>query len=80
MRYRGLILFFLIVIGFILGSIIGDHLEGNLLSYGGVFGLTSPVELNLGFMILTFGLTFHINVAGIIGVFIAFCIFKFVRI
>ncbi len=47
MKYRGWILFFLVVIGFILGSIIGDHCSGNFLSYGGVFGLTSPVELNL---------------------------------
>ena len=80
MRYRGWILFFLIIIGFILGSIIGDHLEGNLLSYGGVFGLTSPVELNLGFMILTFGLTFNITIAGILGMVAAFVAYKFMKI
>jgi hypothetical protein len=80
MKYRGWILFFLIVIGFLLGNIIGQHSGIGFLSYGGEFGLTSPVELNLGFLILTFGLTLNINVAGILGIIIAFLIFKFIKV
>ncbi len=80
MKYRGWILFFLIVIGFILGNLIGQHSGIEFLSYGGVFGLTSPVELNLGFLVFTFGLTFNINIAGIIGIIIAFLIFKFIKV
>jgi len=80
MKYRGLILFFLIVIGFIFGNLIGEYSGSSFLAYGGVFGLTSPIELNLGFLILTFGLTIHISIAGIIGIIIAFLIFKFIKV
>ena len=80
MKYRGLVLFFLVVIGYILGNLIGQHSGIEFLSYGGVFGLTSPVELNLGFLVLTFGLTFNINIAGILGIVIAFLVFKFIKV
>ena len=80
MKYRGWVLFFLIIIGYILGNLIGQHSGIAFLSYGGAFGLTSPVELNIGFMILTFGLTFNINIAGILGIIIAFVCFKFIKI
>ncbi len=80
MRYKGWVLFFLVVIGFILGNLIGAHSSIEFLSYGGQFGLTSPLELNLGFMILTFGLTFNITVAGIIGMVLAFVAYKFMKI
>ena len=63
MRYKGWVLFFLVIIGFILGNLIGAHSSIEFLSYGGQFGLTSPLEVNLGFMILTFGLTFNITVS-----------------
>ncbi len=80
MKYRGWVLFFLIVIGYILGNLIGQHSGIEFLSYGGAFGLTSPVELNLGFLILTFGLSFNINIAGILGIVIAFLVFKFIKV
>ncbi len=80
MRYKGWVLFFLVIIGFILGNLIGAHSSIEFLSYGGQFGLTSPLELNLGFMILTFGLTFNITVAGIIGMVLAFVAYKFMKI
>ena len=80
MRYKGWVLFFLVIIGFILGNLIGTHCNIEFLSYGGQFGLTSPLEVNLGFMILTFGLTFNITIAGIIGMVLAFVAFKFMKI
>ena len=80
MKYRGWVLFFLVIIGFILGNLIGMHSNIEFLSYGGQFGLTSPLEVNLGFVILTFGLTFNITIAGIIGMVLAFVAFKFMKI
>ena len=53
--------------------------SGTILNYGQTFGLTNPVELDLGFMILTFGLKFHITIAGIIGVIVSFVVYRFIR-
>ena len=69
----------LVLIGFVLGTLIAQIFPGNFLSYGQDFGLNTPVELNLGFMILTLGLQFHITIAGIIGVIVAFVIYRFIR-
>ena len=69
----------LVLIGFVLGTVIAHIFPGNFLSYGQDFGLNTPVELNLGFVILTFGLQFHITIAGIIGVIISFVIYRFIR-
>ncbi|MBP8968453.1 MAG: DUF4321 domain-containing protein [Lachnospiraceae bacterium] len=80
MRYKGWVLFFLVIIGFILGNLIGTHCNIAFLSYGGQFGLTSPLELNLGFVVLTFGLTFNITIAGILGMVAAFVAYKFMKI
>lgn len=73
-------LFLLLLAGIVLGSFIG-HLSQNVswlsfLAYGKTFGLESPVVLNLGVMILTFGLTIDINIASIIGVIIAIIIYR----
>ena len=48
-------------------------------NYGQNFGLSSPVELNLGFIILTFGLEFNITIASVIGVIISFVVYRFIR-
>lgn len=69
----------LVLIGFVLGTLIAQIFPGSFLSYGQVFGLDSPVVLNLGFMILTFGLQLHFTIAGIIGVILAFVIYRFIR-
>ena len=73
-------LFLLLLAGIVLGSFIG-HLCRNVsflswLNYGNTFGLESPVVLNLGVLILTFGLTIDINIASIIGVIIAIIIYR----
>lgn len=73
------LLIWLVLIGFVLGTVIAQIFPGNFLGYGQVFGLSSPLELNLGFMILTFGLRFNITIAGIIGVVVAFVIYRFIR-
>lgn len=76
---------FWILLLFILGGIVVGGLLGNLasnvdflswLSYGEQFGLTTPIELDLSVIKLTFGLVFKINIASIIGIVLAILIYK----
>ena len=60
----------LVLIGFVIGRFIGTYFDGSFLNYGQTFGLSSPIELNLGFIILTFGLKFQITIASVLGVII----------
>ncbi|GFI09447.1 hypothetical protein IMSAGC007_01910 [Lachnospiraceae bacterium] len=46
------------------------------LNYGQSFGLESPVVLNLGLLVLTFGLTIQISIASIIGVVLAIIVYR----
>lgn len=74
--------FLLILAGIVLGGFIGS-LAGNIsflswLNYGQSFGLTSPVVLDLGILVLTFGLTIHISIASIIGVVIGIIIYRLI--
>ena len=46
------------------------------LSYGEEFGLSTPIELDLNVVKLTFGLMFKINIASIIGIVLAIFIYK----
>jgi hypothetical protein len=73
-------LFLLLLAGIVLGSFIGMLCQNvsflSWLNYGKTFGLESPVVLNLGVLVLTFGLTIDINIASIIGVIIAIIIYR----
>lgn len=73
------VLVVLVLIGFVIGRFIGTYFDGTFLNYGQNFGLSSPVELNLGFIILTFGLEFNITIASVIGVIISFVVYRFIR-
>jgi hypothetical protein len=79
MRRVNWLLVWLVLIGFVMGTVIAQIFPGTFWSYGQVFGLNTPVELNLGFLILTFGLKFNITIAGIVGVVIAFVVYRFIR-
>ena len=68
-----------VLIVLVLLRFIGTYFDGTFLNYGQNFGLSSPVELNLGFIILTFGLEFNITIASVIGVIIAFVVYRFIR-
>lgn len=68
-----------VLIGFMLGSFIGTYFSNTFLNYGQVFGLSSPLVLDLGFIILTFALQIHITIASVIGVIIALIIYRFIR-
>ena len=74
-------LFLFILTGIVLGCFIGMLAEGvpalSWLGYGQTFGLDEPIILNLGLLVITFGLTIKITIASIIGVIIAIFIYRF---
>ena len=74
-------LFLLILAGIVLGGFIGVLAEGvpalSWLSYGQTFGVETPIVLNLGLVVITFGLTIKITIASIIGVIISIFILSF---
>ncbi len=65
-----------IVIGGLLGELTKDVSFLSWLAYGKDFGLSDPLVLDLGVLVLTFGLMIKINVASILGVIIAVVIYK----
>ena len=48
------------------------------LNFGQSFGLDSPLVVNFGILVITFGLTIKITMASIIGVAIALIIYRFI--
>ena len=75
-----LTLILLLLAGLAIGGFIGDRLSSyptfSFLNYGKTFGLTSPLILDLNVLVLTFGLTVKFNLASIIGIVIAFIIYR----
>ena len=69
----------LVLIGFVIGRFIGTYFQGTFLDYGQQFGLSSPIVLNLGFIVLTFGLSIHITIASVLGVAVALIIYRVIR-
>ena len=74
------ILLILLRSGSVLGGFLGRLAEGiswlSWLNFGQSFGLDSPLTLNLGVLIITFGLSIKITMASIIGVAVALLIFR----
>lgn len=74
-------LFLLILAGIVLGGFIGMMAEGasafSWLGYGQSFGLEEPLTLNLGILVISFGLSIKITIASIIGVVLAIIIYRF---
>ena len=74
------ILILFILSGLVIGGLLGN-LAGKVdflwwLSYGQDFGLSTPIELDLSIVHISFGLMFKINVASIIGMLIAVLIYR----
>lgn len=72
---KGWILALFIFAGLVIGGLLGN-LAGNVdflwwLSYGKDFGLSQPLVLDINVLTITFGFMCHINVASIIGLFVA---------
>ena len=66
----------LILAGIVLGGFIGSLFDNTWLNYGQTFGLTNPVTLDLGILIITFGLTIKITISSIIGVVIVILVYR----
>ena len=83
MHYRNFwILLIMLLAGIVLGGFMGQMAEGipwlGWLNFGQSFGLDSPLVVNFGILVITFGLTIKITMASIIGVAIALIIYRFV--
>jgi len=74
------VLILLLLAGVVLGGFIASMLGGipalSWLAYGSSFGLSSPLVLDLGVLTLQFGLTIRFTIAGIIGIVLAFFIYR----
>ena len=77
---NGWVLLIMLLSGIVLGGFIGmltENVSGlNWLNYGQGFGLETPIVLDLGLLVRTFGLTIHISIASIIGVVLAIIIYR----
>lgn len=74
------ILLIFILSGLVIGGLLGE-LAGSVswlwwLGYSQEFGLSTPISLNLNVLTITFGLTFKISIASIIGMAIAIFIYR----
>ena len=69
---------FLVLVGVICGSFAGNFLANvkglSWLAYGAVFGMNTPVNLELGVVSLTFGISVNLTFATIICIILALLI------
>ncbi len=74
------ILILFLLCGIVVGGLLGElaaHVDFlSWLAYGQDFGLSTPIELDLNVIKLTFGLVFKINISSIIGIILAIFIYK----
>ena len=84
-RKNGVVFTLLLLAGVVIGGFLGyltrDISWLSWLNYGQDFGLGSPdgsgaLQLNIGVIILTFGLSIKISIASIIGVIISMFIYS----
>ena len=69
--------FLMILAGIVIGGFIGSLFPNSIFNYGQTFGLSTPIVLDLGILVLTFGLTIRITIASVIGIIIAILCFRF---
>lgn len=76
----GWLLVLFILCGLVLGGLLGNAAKGvdflSWLAYGEKFGLSTPLELDMGIIKLTFALMVNVNVASIIGMIGAIFIYR----
>jgi len=84
-RKNGIVFTLLMLAGVVIGGFLGyltrDISWLSWLNYGQEFGLGSPdgsgaLQLNIGVIILTFGLSIKISIASIIGVIISMFVYS----
>lgn len=69
--------FLLILVGIVIGGLLGNLFPSTWINYGETFGLTNPIVLDLGILVIQFALTIKITVASILGVVLALVIYHF---
>ncbi len=74
-------LFLLLLAGIVIGGFL-SHLAAGIsaiswLDYGQRFGMTSPLKLDLGVIVLQFAISIKITIGSIVGIIIAAVIYKF---
>ena len=79
---NGWILLLLMLAGIVLGGFLGSLAENakglSWLNYGQAFGLKEPFQLNLGILVITFGLSIKITISSIIGLIVAGIVYRFI--
>ena len=78
----GWILIVLLLAGLVIGGLLGQ-LAAKVdflwwLGYSQTFGLSTPLQLNLSVIELTFAVVFEISIASILGMLIGICIYKII--
>ena len=75
------VLILLMLAGIVLGSFIANLAQGvpgfSWLAFGQAFGLNNPLVLDLGILVITFGLTIKITIASILVIILAAIIYHF---
>ena len=75
-------LLLLLLSGIVLGGFIGSLASSvpflSWLNFGQSFGLNDPLVLDLGVLIITFGLSIKITLASLIGVVLALIVYRFI--
>lgn len=75
-------LFLLLLAGVVLGGFLGSLAQSiswlDWLNYGQTFGLQNPIVLELGILVLTFGLNIKITIAGIIGIVVGILVYRYI--
>ncbi len=82
MRSRNFwILLLLLLAGIVLGGFVGEMTKGiaglSWLNFGQSFGFDNPLVIDLGILVLTFGINIRITMASIIGVAISLLVYRF---
>lgn len=79
----GWILVVLLLAGLVIGGLLGE-LASNIdflwwIGYSQTFGLSTPIQLDLSVIQLTFAITFKISISSILGMLIGICIYKIIN-
>lgn len=69
--------FLMILSGIVIGGFIGSLFPNTFLNYGQTFGMENPFVLNLGILVISFGLTVKITMASILGIILAIIVYRF---
>lgn len=76
------ILLLLLLAGIVLGGFLGEATKSisllSWLNFGQSFGFDSPLIINFGILVITFGLSIKITMASIIGVALALITYRFI--